>query len=92
MNEAILTQKDIAQQHCHDAWCVGVDSDGGSHFWSQYHQTVIVVNGTDADVFELGDTPCNTLGCWKQYVKEELGWSDCRIGGSLADEVAEAVQ
>lgn len=87
-----LTQKDIATEHCHDAWCVGIDTDGAAHFWSQYHETVIVVNGTDADVFALDETPCRTLDDWRRHVEHKRGWTECRIGGSLVDDLAEAVK
>lgn len=86
------TQKDIATEHCHDAWCVGIDADGASHFWSSYHETVIVVADADADVFNLDETPFGTLGDWKRHVDTKRGWADCRIGGSLAGDLAEAAR
>jgi len=86
-----LTQKDIAKSHCHDAWLVGIDADGASHYWSQYYATVIVVEDGDAEVWNLDDTPCTTLGDWKAHVRNKRGWSDCRIGGSLTSDLLEAV-
>jgi len=89
------TQKNIAQEYCHDAWCVGIDANGAGHYWSQYFETVVVVDGTDADVFELAETPCGKLGDWRDHVANKRGWSDCRIGGSIIDDaaaVAEAVK
>jgi hypothetical protein len=85
------TQKDIATSHCHDAWCVGIDADGAAHHWSQYHETVIVVDGTDASVFELADTPCADLADWRRHVANKRGWMDCRIGGSLVGDLAEGL-
>jgi len=92
MTDETRTQKHIAREHCHDAWCVGIDSDGASHFWSQYSETVIVVDGTDADIFHLDETPCTTLSDWARHVANQRGWTDCRIGGSLVDDLAQGVE
>lgn len=89
---ATRTQKHIATEHCFDAWCVGIDADGAAHFWSQYFETLVVVDGTDAEVFELDATPLDTLDDWKRHVANQRGWTDCRIGGSLIGDLAEATQ
>jgi len=86
------TQKDIATDHCHDAWLVGIDAEGASHYWSQYFETIIVVDGTDATVYELADTPCTELGDWRRHVANKRGWRDCRIGGSILGDLMEAVE
>jgi len=91
-NNDTRTQKDIATEHCHDAWCVGIDADGASHFWSQYHETVIVVDGESADRFALDETPCATLSDWARHVANQRGWADCRIGGSLVGDLADGVE
>ena len=89
---ATRTQKDIAREYCHDAWCVGIDADGAAHFWSQYHKTIVVVDGTDAEAFELDATPLGTLADWKRHVTNQRGWTDCRIGGSLVVDLVEAAK
>jgi len=81
------TEKDIAQSECFDAWNVGTDADGASHFWSQYHETVIVIDDGDAETYDLAGTPCETLADWKRHVESQRGWADCRIGGTIADDI-----
>jgi len=92
MTDATPTEKHIAQQHCHDAWCIGIDADGATHYWSQYFETIIVIEDGDADVFELADTPCDILADWRDHVATKRGWSDCRIGGSIIEDIQTAAE
>jgi len=91
-NNDTPTQKDIAREHCHDASFVGLDADGASHYWSQYYETIIVVDGSETEIFELDDTPCQTLGDWRRHVEHKRGWTDCRIGGSLVGDLVDGME
>lgn len=76
------SQKRIARKHLSTAWFVGLDDQGASHFWSFVDQAIAVVNGTDADVYHLDETPCDDLGDWREHVATQRGWTDCRVGNA----------
>lgn len=88
--KAIRSQKSIARDHATAASFVGTDADGAAHFWSYLDQTIVVVDGTDAETYHIDRTPCDDLGDWRRHVATKRGWSDCRIGNAI-DEALEAL-
>jgi len=90
--DATRTEKDIAQSECFDAQLAGIDADGASHYWSQYFETVIVIEDCDTELFELDETPCRKLADWRDHVANQRGWADCRIGGSLLGDLAAGME
>jgi len=72
---------------------IGVDGEGGAHYWSSYEQTVVVVEGRDAETVKLAETPFATLGEWCEYTHDERGWEiGPHVGGSLVGELVRAVE
>ena len=64
---------------------VGTDADGARHYWSFHDQAIAVVDETTVTTYRLDNTPCETLGDWRDHVTTKRGWTDCRIGGSILD-------
>jgi len=84
-------EKRIAQEHCHDAYLVGIDLEGGLHYWSSYHWTIVLVEDGEHELIELDPSPLSDLRDWREYVEDERGWDDCRIGGTVVDDLAEGM-
>jgi len=92
------TQERIAREHYHDACFVGIDGDGGAHYWSIYHQTVLVLNG-ESVAYDLAlpveaddGTPIRTLGEWHSYVFDRAGWAHHRVSESLVADLQRSVR
>ena len=82
----LRSEKRIARDHLSTAWYAGTDSEGAHHFWSYVEQSFAVIEGERVEVVNLDETPYDTPGEWADYVANERGWEDCRIGGSaIAD-------
>lgn len=65
------TACELARAEAHDAHLLGVDTDGDTHFWSIYHQSVVVVRDGETSTIELpvatDSQPLETLGDWVAY-------------------------
>lgn len=73
----------IARNRFHDASYIGTDGEGGDHFWSMYHQAVVVIDGDDVETYELADTPFLTLGEWIDHTEAKRGeWDKLLIADS----------
>lgn len=91
-------QESIARDEFHDANYLGTDGRGATHWWSIYHQAVVVI---DADAGETGtvdlpvrdgDTQLTTLRDWCEYTRRERGWSELRVtGGSIVRQAAQVL-
>jgi len=77
---------------------LGVDGQNAAHYWDSYERAVAVVprdaqTTADADVFELADTPIDTLGQWCDHVRDKRGWEvGPHVGGSLVEDIREALR
>lgn len=89
-----------ANEHAHDATYLGTDGDGAVHFWSIYHQLVIVFE-TYGDLepetvaiptYErTTDTTIEGLGDWCEYITATRGaWDELHVSASLADQFVAA--
>jgi len=88
-------QKRIAQDHYHDAFYVGTDAAGATHWFSLYHQAVVVIEADDVATVELpvsdGGDPIDDLGSWKRYTDAHRGWEECLISESLLAQAQEVL-
>jgi len=90
-----------ANEHAHDATYLGTDGDGAVHFWSIYHQLVIVFDdATDHDPeliaipnYERSTaTHIGELGDWCEYITATRGaWDELHVSASLGDQFVAAV-
>lgn len=92
------TRDALAREQCHDADYLGRDHEGVYHYWSIYHQTVVVIDVDERDLAtvhipgETGDSGIAQLGDWVRYVDEERGWTDVYFADSLGDLLTEALE
>lgn len=63
----------IARERFHDASFIGTDGEGDDHFWSIYHQAVVVSDGETVETVEFNNTPFSTLPEWLSYTERERG-------------------
>ncbi|RYJ08355.1 hypothetical protein ELS19_17540 [Halogeometricum borinquense] len=86
----------IAREQYHDACYLGTDGVGADHFWSIYHQAVVIVSsdGEAVETVELENTPYETLGEWLDYTETERGeWETVLVAdGGLPGMVAGAME
>ena len=87
-------QKRTARKHFHDAQYLGTDGEGADHWWSIYHQSLVIF-GSDGDAVEtvkLAETPFSTLKGWTEYTKDERGeWQTLKVSRSMARTVANSM-
>ena len=83
----------IARELYHDAQYLGTDGEGAIHFWSIYHQAVVVIDGDEVDTYELADTPLSTLSEWTDHTEHKRGaWDELLVtDGGLLGTVATTV-
>lgn len=87
-------QERTAREHYHDATFVGVDGDGHAHYWSCYHQSVLVLDG-DTVEFEtvLADTPLSTLGEWMEHTRNKRGaWRVHRVDSDWGETISATLE
>jgi len=86
-------QERIAREHLgSQTQFIGVDADGAAHYWNYYTETICVVENGDADLYELAETPCATLGDWCQHTANKRGWDvGPHVGGSLVSDLLEGL-
>ena len=87
MKESTADVKEsIAREQYHDAQYLGTDGEGAVHFWSIYHQAVVVIDDNEVATYELADTPLSTLSEWTAHTKRKRGaWDELLVtdGGIL---------
>jgi hypothetical protein len=79
LNDERSTLESIARDECHDAFFLGLDAEGTTHWWSPYHQTMVLVDGPDAVAtvpFRSDANDFSTLSDWDDYVADERGWTE----------------
>jgi hypothetical protein len=70
---------------------VGTDTEGATHHWDWYRDTVYVLADGDIDHVEYLDA--GQLPEWIAYVRHERGWVECRyVDGDLADATVRMVE
>jgi len=97
MTDAVHPQERTAREHYHDAIFALRDGAGAAHFWSRYHQAVVVIEAGETATVELPVTYADghtieTLGDWLEYTRAERGVEHDRIDASMADTFTRAVQ
>lgn len=92
-------QERTARERYHDALFVIRDGDGRAHYFSRYHQAVVVIapdGGVDYDltlpVRADDGTEIHDAGDWLAHVRERAGVETHRIGGSLVDDLTRMVR
>jgi len=72
---------------------VGVDAEGGAHYWDSYERALVVVQDEASEKVELAETPFGSLGEWCEYTHGERGWeTEPRVGASLVDDLVRLVE
>ena len=92
------TRDDIATAECHDADYLGRDNNGVYHYWSIYHQTVVVIDTDTREVAtvripgDTGESDIEKLGDWVRYTDQKRGWSELYWAESLGDMLVETLR
>lgn len=92
------SQERIARERYHDATFVGVDGDDAAHYWSRYHQAVVVLDD-ETVTYEVSvpaeaddGTLVTNLREWIEYVRTRRGWDHHRVGSSVIKDLRRVVQ
>ncbi|MFC7071727.1 hypothetical protein ACFQJ7_09780 [Halovenus rubra] len=87
------TLESIARELYHDAQYIGTDGDDAVHFWSLYHQAVVVIDD-EMETYELADTPLSTLGDWTEHTEAKRGeWDELLVAdGGMAGVINTAME
>jgi hypothetical protein len=88
--QQLRTQESIARDHFHDADFLGTDHTGAAHYWSIYHQSIVVIQGDSHATVNLPvckDGHCITsLRDWIDYTERVRGgFTELRVSSSLGD-------
>lgn len=91
----VPTLRERAREHYHDAMFIIRDAAGAAHFWSRYHQAVVVIDGTELATVDLpvehdGET-IDTAAGWLDYTRAERGVDHHRISTSMAAQTAAVI-
>jgi hypothetical protein len=86
----------IARETYHDAQFALVDGSGAAHYFSRYHQAVVIVEGDQTATVELPVSAdghrIDSLGDWLAYTRAERGVEHHRVSRSLADDLHRSVR
>jgi len=89
-------QERTARETYHDATFVLRDGHGADHFWSIYHQAVVVIDGDATATVDLPVTQdgqrIDTLGDWLEYTRSERGVEHHRVSAGLVDDLQRSVR
>ena len=83
----------IARERFHDASFIRTDGEGDDHFWSIYHQAVVVSDGESVETVKLDDTPFSTLREWVKYTGRGRGeWGELLVSGGMVGMIDASVE
>jgi len=75
------------------------DGTGAAHYWSRYHQAMVVVTADGEVSYDLAfpvrtedGTPIHTPSDWLEVVRERAGVRSQRISQTVVDDLARVVQ
>jgi hypothetical protein len=96
MTENAHPEERIAREQCHDAMFVIRDGRGAAHYWSIYHQAVVVIEDGETATVDLpvshDGQRIETLGDWLAYTRAERGVEHHHVSRSLADHLERSVR
>lgn len=86
-----------ARRHAPDADYLGRDGTDATHFWSIYHQRVIVfhdgsTHSIDVPARMTDGTRIDNLADWVDYIDRRHDWRELRISGGLVDDLRAALE
>jgi len=94
--DALHAQERTARETHHDAMFVIRDGHGADHFWSIYHQAVVVIEDSETATVDLPVTQngqrIDSLGDWLEYTRSERGVEHHRVSTGLVDDLQRSVR
>jgi hypothetical protein len=84
-------QEQAAQEQFHDAMYLGTDGAGADHWWSIYHQAIVVFE-PDGTTLSFDFPESKELPKWIDRVGDERGWETLRYTDGPGAQLAEAVE